>query len=628
MGVVIFSQKNIIFNTNLVVVVVICVEDKVDKGMELNNKRKHYVKIDRNTTSDQVFALLDAVESDEEDDIENLMNDSDTEFVGNEDEIGDDKEGENENVHDILVPDANIHLIPNATKEKENKINEGKKKSKTTKEVNNFVWKKTIEPHKIQPCLLNEEVLCNNESNHSTPYELFKYVANFETLTDIIVEQSNLYASQNGNTFETNQKEITAFLGINFIMSINQLPTIQSYWECGQFIGNEGIRNTMTRQRFKEILRNLHFADNTKNDRTDKGYKIRPVIDHFNESFSNAVSNADMQSVDEHMVKFKGRSSMKQYVKKKPIKWGFKFWFRCSSKTGYLYQLDLYLGKKDHVEYNLGEGVVLDMCKPLENTFCTVFFDNFFNSPRLISSLFKKGIYGIGTVQSNRKGMPTLLPDKKMKRGDFEFQLSKDIGCCKWMDSRSVVLLFTNIEGLQAVSSVQRRMKGSSSKVSVSCPDVIKRYNKGMGGVDLFDQRTAAYHLDRKSSIRFYLRIFFDLMDASIANSFIAYNMLHPGNLTLLDFKIAVATHMIGPYTSRKRAAPENNAGSKKAQRYKHDSNEIPCHLPEFQTTRHRCSYCYAEGADRKTFVRCNQCGIFLCLVKERNCFYKHHYRQ
>ena len=26
-------------------------------------------------------------------------------------------------------------------------------------------------------------------------------------------------------------------------MSINKVPTIKGYWECGKFIGNEGIRN-------------------------------------------------------------------------------------------------------------------------------------------------------------------------------------------------------------------------------------------------------------------------------------------------------------------------------------------------------------------------------------------------
>ena len=44
------------------------------KSMDLENERKYYVKINRDTTSEQVLALLDAVESDEEDKID-LMND-------------------------------------------------------------------------------------------------------------------------------------------------------------------------------------------------------------------------------------------------------------------------------------------------------------------------------------------------------------------------------------------------------------------------------------------------------------------------------------------------------------------------------------------------------------------------
>ena len=33
-----------------------------------------------------------------------------------------------------------------------------------------------------------------------------------------------------------------AFLGIDHVMSIDKLPTIKSYWECEQLIGNKGIR--------------------------------------------------------------------------------------------------------------------------------------------------------------------------------------------------------------------------------------------------------------------------------------------------------------------------------------------------------------------------------------------------
>ena len=55
-----------------------------------------------------------------------------------------------------------------------------------------------------------------------------------------------------------------AFLGIIYFMTINRLPTIRSYLECGLHVGNEGIRIAVSRTIFKQILQNLHFADNQK----------------------------------------------------------------------------------------------------------------------------------------------------------------------------------------------------------------------------------------------------------------------------------------------------------------------------------------------------------------------------
>ena len=157
-----------------------------------------------------------------------------------------------------------------------------------------------------------------------------------EELLELIVEQSNLYAHQNGRNFTVTKEELKAFLGINFVMAINKLPTIAEYWRVDNLIGNDGIQNTMIRNRFCEILQNLHFAYNRKDNKTDKAFKMRPVIDHLNSKFSEVLSNDSEQSIDEHMVKFKGRSGMKQYIKSKPIKWGFKFWFHCSKKSDYL----------------------------------------------------------------------------------------------------------------------------------------------------------------------------------------------------------------------------------------------------------------------------------------------------
>ena len=109
-----------------------------------------------------------------------------------------------------------------------------------------------------------------------------------------------------------------AFLGMNYIMGVNNLPTIHHYWESDNYVGNEGIINVMTRQRFKETLQNIHLADNSKsNKKSDKGCKIRPLIDHFNKVFPEAMSDGSKQTIGEYMFKFKGLASMKQYVKNK-----------------------------------------------------------------------------------------------------------------------------------------------------------------------------------------------------------------------------------------------------------------------------------------------------------------------
>ena len=78
----------------------------------------------------------------------------------------------------------------------------------------------------------------------------------------MIAEQSNLYAHQNGRNFTVTKEELRAFLGINFVMTINNLPTIAEYCRVDNLIGNGSIQSTMIRNRFCEIFQNLHFADN------------------------------------------------------------------------------------------------------------------------------------------------------------------------------------------------------------------------------------------------------------------------------------------------------------------------------------------------------------------------------
>ena len=103
-----------------------------------------------------------------------------------------------------------------------------------------------------------------------SPLRVFESTTRLNDLVSLICDQTNLYAEQNGRTFRTTSEEVRAFLGVNFMMTICKLPNIKCYWHADEYIGNEGIRNVLTRTRFLEILQNLHFADNNTSDTSDK----------------------------------------------------------------------------------------------------------------------------------------------------------------------------------------------------------------------------------------------------------------------------------------------------------------------------------------------------------------------
>ena len=139
--------------------------------------------------------------------------------------------------------------------------------------------------------------------------------------------------------------------------------------------------------------------------------------------------------------------------------------------------------------------------------------------------------------------MPKLPHDKNMKRGDIHYQYSEEIIYVKWKDNRGVVLLGSNIGG--DCSSVQWYGKGMSSKTSFPCAQLAKGYNKGMEGVDLMDEFTSTYRLDRSKTL-YYLSLFFDFWDMTLVNAYIVYDKLKQKKLSHADFQVIVVKSLIG----------------------------------------------------------------------------------
>ena len=105
------------------------------------------------------------------------------------------------------------------------------------------------------------------------------------------------------------------------------------------------------------------------------------------------------------MIKFQGRSFLKQYIPLKPTKRGIKVWIAADSTNGYLSHFEVYTGKKGNtVEQGLGARVVKTLTSDLKGKHHLIYFDNYFTSLGLLEDLEKDKIYECGTARKDRKG--------------------------------------------------------------------------------------------------------------------------------------------------------------------------------------------------------------------------------
>ena len=224
----------------------------------------------------------------------------------------------------------------------------------------------------------------------ATPLDVFQLYFD-DDLFQLLVDQTNLYASQSiprerYNWYDTCTNELKLFLGIIVAMGIHVLPQLQDYWSSDILLGVPGIVSGMPIDRFKVLLRCFYINDNTtakpRDDPAfDRLHKIRPLITNVQRKFMSQYIPHREVSVDEAMVGFKGRSSLKQYMPMKPTKRGYKIWCLCDSTNGYMFNFEVYTGASGANDNGgLGPSVVKRLMQPLKDRNHFVFVDNFFST--------------------------------------------------------------------------------------------------------------------------------------------------------------------------------------------------------------------------------------------------------
>lgn len=135
---------------------------------------------------------------------------------------------------------------------------------------------------------------------------------------------TNFYASGSAPNFRpTNAIELAQMMGIHILMGTLKLPRVIDYWN--KYLKIETISSVMTRNRFHELRTNLHLVMCQKNDKhpigdssisneSDKFWRVRPLINSI-QARCNKMPVEEVVSVDEQIIPFTGKLSIKQYIK-------------------------------------------------------------------------------------------------------------------------------------------------------------------------------------------------------------------------------------------------------------------------------------------------------------------------
>lgn len=203
-----------------------------------------------------------------------------------------------------------------------------------------------------------------------------------------------------------------------------------------------------------------------------------------------------------------GRHACKQFIRGKPIRFGYKIWC-LNTSSGYLVNFDIYQGRNQRgncvYEEKFGKCAapiiqILDELPENKSSLpFKIYFDNLFTNMNLLIYLKEKGNGATGTFRENRIRKDCLLKNsketKKLSRGSYEQQLcTENIIIVKWVDN-SVVSIASICHGVQLVNKINRYSQEKKQKIKVSQPNIIAKYNKFMGGTDHMDENVSYYRI-------------------------------------------------------------------------------------------------------------------------------------
>lgn len=446
-----------------------------------------------------------------------------------------------------------------------------------------------------------------------------------EFLVKFLTQESNRYARKIMSETEFSSYELISvvemnrFICILIYMGIDDKPTFEHYWKKKDNpFYNDFCSKLLTFERFKTIKKVFHVFDNyVYNDLESQNVsfsKLDGLIEYFNKKFAEVYSPERDLAVDENMCPWSGRGGSKVYMPLKPVKYGIKSYALCESKTGYACALIQYNSRKPETNLNM----LVRLTKNYQNKFHHLYMDNFYTSVKVIEAMAEKGIYCCGTLRDNRGGPKDIKKIvKRFKKGEGLVYTNDLINCIGLMDNGPVAIL-TNIH-----SSIVANTSGDEDEGNLSKSNVVKDYNSYMGGVDLMDQMTGYYGINRRSK-KWTTKFCFHILNIAIHNSYVLYKKFSSGTQkkTYLHYLIKLiyelGENIVADFPEEDHVCTPQN---QQDHSFNGDDRTI-LHFPIKIVKRKQCVVCKSYSKRTEIKTGCSKCLVPLCLL---NCFEEYH---
>jgi len=466
----------------------------------------------------------------------------------------------------------------------------------------------------VEPQLLEHNRLRARDQGDASPFACFSHLIplNFyDTLATHMMAYARI--KYNEEDFQINAAEVMAFLAVIFWMGVHDLPRLDYYWHSNG--APLFIRRLFPERRFLAVLRYFHIShpEREREQAANPFAKLEPLASTLRRNFSTHAVVAREMAIDESMIRFKGRHRLKQYMRAKPIRWGFKAWVIASDQ--FVLDFEIYAGRRADVSpAGPIHDVVIRLATPFAHEGRVLFLDNLFVTPSLFDELHAMGIRACGPVRSNRAGLPRLLlaEAERLRRGQSWWRHRGVLGLTLFMDRSLVCLLHTHMNANPRDPAVLARR--AQDEVPLDRPVPIHDYNLHRGDVDMINQ-LHIYSPPYRKSKRWWVPVAWWLLDIALINTKRIHRQETDELLTTRQFRALLVREMLESARDRGFQPMRGHAV--------HIPGAMDNHFLRSIRRQRDCSMCSNRPIHRvRTSYECAICEVPLCVD---GCFARYH---